>query len=225
MKNYVSFDNMTQIMNSVASKFNSFNSAYTIKGNSTFEALPATLTSAMSGFVYNITNEFTTDGRFVEGAGKTYPAGTNVAIIDLSTYVEREPVGNEDPSELGWYELVNNKYVLSADTEVVAGKTYYAKDTHVYLDVFGTFVDLEPIEDDIDDLFNMVSDEFDTATAYVTGDVVIYNGQLYKFKADHAAGAWDSSEVDAITVEDLIVDSAASELTSSQVNTLIGLLD
>lgn len=38
---------------------------------------------------------------------------------------EVEPVGSEDPSSEGWYELVSGEYVLSADTTVDAGKTYY----------------------------------------------------------------------------------------------------
>lgn len=42
---------------------------------------------------------------------------------------------------------------------------------------------------------------FSTSTAYSTGDVVNYNGKLYKFTADHAAGAWtgtDAEETDII---------------------------
>lgn len=35
------------------------------------------------------------------------------------------PTGEENPSELGWYELSDNKYVLSQDTEVESGKDYY----------------------------------------------------------------------------------------------------
>lgn len=38
---------------------------------------------------------------------------------------EVEPVGSEDPSSEGWYELVSGEYVLSTDTTVDAGKTYY----------------------------------------------------------------------------------------------------
>ena len=37
--------------------------------------------SATVGYVYNLTQPFTTTSQFVEGEGKTYPAGTNVAII------------------------------------------------------------------------------------------------------------------------------------------------
>lgn len=42
-------------------------------------------------------------------------------------YVEVTPVGTENPSEEGWYELVDGNYVLTADTEVDTEKTYYER--------------------------------------------------------------------------------------------------
>lgn len=42
-------------------------------------------------------------------------------------YVEVTPVGTENPSEEGWYELVEGEYVLSEDTEVDPEKTYYER--------------------------------------------------------------------------------------------------
>jgi phage-related tail fiber protein len=52
---------------------------YKVKGSIAFASLP---TSDMaSGDVYNITDKFTTTDAFVEGAGKEYPAGTNVAYV------------------------------------------------------------------------------------------------------------------------------------------------
>ena len=60
------------------------NTAYEVKGNSTFSALPTTLTKSMNGWVYNVTDAFETTNLFVEGAGKNYPANTNVVIVDIS---------------------------------------------------------------------------------------------------------------------------------------------
>ena len=37
------------------------------------------------GNVYNVTDEFTTDDRFVEGTGQEYPAGTNVVVVETSS--------------------------------------------------------------------------------------------------------------------------------------------
>lgn len=62
-------------------------STYKAKGSIAFASLPA-LSSSNEGNVYNITDAFTTTADFVEGAGKTHPAGTNVVIINTtgSTY-------------------------------------------------------------------------------------------------------------------------------------------
>lgn len=56
-------------------------STYKPAGSVMFELLP-TLSATEEGKVYNIQNEFDTTEDFVEGAGHTYPAGTNVVCID-----------------------------------------------------------------------------------------------------------------------------------------------
>ena len=85
MSNFVSYDNATTLMGAIALKLQALGGAYIIKGNSAFASIPATPTAAQNGFVYNITDDFTTDVRFVEGAGKAYPAGTNIVIVNLGT--------------------------------------------------------------------------------------------------------------------------------------------
>lgn len=57
-----------------------FASVYKPVGSCTFANLPA-LNAELLGNVYNITTAFTTTASFAEGAGKSYPAGTNVAIV------------------------------------------------------------------------------------------------------------------------------------------------
>ena len=61
-------------------------STYKAAGSKAFEELPA-LSASEEGKVYNITNAFTTNSNFVEGAGKSYPAGTNVVCIDTASEV------------------------------------------------------------------------------------------------------------------------------------------
>lgn len=46
--------------------------------------LPA-LSASVEGYVYNMTAAFTSTSDFVEGAGNSYPAGTNVAVVDTDT--------------------------------------------------------------------------------------------------------------------------------------------
>ena len=214
MSNFVSYSNAQDLMRAIGSKFAELGGAYIAKGSVAFASLPATPTEAQAGFVYNISDDFTTDSRFVEGSGKDYPAGTNVVIVNNSTYAAVTPAGSEDPSSEGWYELVGGKYVLSEDTSVDSGKTYYAKTVLVQYDVLGSFIDLSDIETAIENVAKMIAGEFDTTEAYSEGDIVVYENSLYQFNTAHAAGAWDASEVDDTTVEELIADALATANTN-----------
>ena len=82
MANFVSYANATELMQGVADKFDELGGAYIPKGSLAFSALPV-LTEAMRGYVWNITDDFTTDSRFVDGADKDYPAGTNVVVVEV----------------------------------------------------------------------------------------------------------------------------------------------
>ena len=55
--------------------------AYKAKGSSAFASLP-TLTAATVGDVYNVSDAFLTTADFVEGAGQSYGAGTNIVCVD-----------------------------------------------------------------------------------------------------------------------------------------------
>ena len=218
MSNFAEYNDLVALLNGIATKLNSFGGGLKFRGSVTFANLPATITQAMAGYMYNVTDDFTTDARFIEGAGKKYKAGTNVAVADCTTYTEVTPVGSEDPSSEGWYELVNGKYVLTADTSVESGKTYYSATVSVTFDVAGSLEDFVSI-------YNMIAGSFDVANAYSTGDVVIYEGGLYKFKTDHAAGAWDLTEVDSTTLASLIAAAEPDSLTTAQINALLALLN
>ena len=222
--NFVSYSNATELMSSIAAKIKSQTGAYKIRGTSTFANLPAVLTESMNGYVYNVTDAFTTDARFIEGAGKKYPAGTDVVIIDNSSYSAVTPVGNENPSNEGWYEIINGEYTLSTDTTVDAQKTYYAKTVDMRYNVGVGFIDVDGLTAKIQSVSDMITDEFDATQPYNIGDVVIYQGVLYKFTSSHTAGAWAPAEVQSTTVADLIADAEPDSLTTGQVNALIALL-
>ena len=69
------------------------------------------------GKVYNLTNEFQTNGSdFVDGDNKTYPAGTNVVIIDVGseTYKFDVLAGFVDLSNY----VTNNGLETSIGTEI-----------------------------------------------------------------------------------------------------------
>lgn len=59
-------------------------SVFVPAGSVAFASLP-TLGSSVLGHVYNITEAFTTTSDFVEGSGKSYSAGTNVAVVNTGT--------------------------------------------------------------------------------------------------------------------------------------------
>lgn len=68
----------------VASAISSaISSVYKPAGTVAFASLP-TLSSSIEGNVYNVSDNFTTTADFVEGAGNTYPAGTNVVCINTT---------------------------------------------------------------------------------------------------------------------------------------------
>lgn len=62
-------------------------------GSIAFASLPG-LSANVVNNLYNITDAFTTTADFVEGAGVSYPAGTNVAIINVGT--EQSPTYKYD---------------------------------------------------------------------------------------------------------------------------------
>jgi len=67
--------------------------------------------------------------------GNTFPASPVIGdtFLYMGTnvfdYSEVTPEGTENPSDEGWYEysLTLESYVLTEDTEVISGKTYYIR--------------------------------------------------------------------------------------------------
>lgn len=53
-------------------------------GSIAFASLPSPSSTNLNK-IYNITDDFTTTSDFIEGAGKSYPAGTNVICVDVGT--------------------------------------------------------------------------------------------------------------------------------------------
>lgn len=53
-------------------------------------------------------------------------------------------------------------------------------------------------------LYGDVAPTFSESVAYSVGDFVIWNCYLFRFKANHAAGAWNAAEVDQVTVGELL---------------------
>ena len=83
------FQTGTQVQTAINAKIAS---AYKPAGSKTAAELTnALLVAANEGFVYNMSEGFTTTADFLEGTGKTFPAGTDVAVVVAT------PADNSDP--------------------------------------------------------------------------------------------------------------------------------
>lgn len=71
----------TEVDNKVSA---ALTSAIVPKGTVTYANLP-TPAKANLGYMYNVSDAFTTDARFVDGAGKKYAAGANVYVVAVTT--------------------------------------------------------------------------------------------------------------------------------------------
>lgn len=118
------------------------------KGSITFAQIPTT--GMAEGDMYNITDDFTTDARFAEGAGIACPAGTNIAWdqngkwdllavvkmpdMTLSTKGIGKPDGKTTDVSSGTFSAVGVSIpaeVNSGGTEYGANWLYYAGTTEV----------------------------------------------------------------------------------------------
>ena len=91
------FADAKDLFTEVVNEFRRRWSGYINRPACTFENLPTMLTEGMTGYTYNVTNAFKTTALFIEGAGKEQDAGTNVMVVDASTYAAASPTGNENP--------------------------------------------------------------------------------------------------------------------------------
>ena len=77
-KGYATTTNVNTLISQAVS------TVYTPKGSlADISTLGTLSTSGKIGDVYNISSEFTTTADFIEGAGKTYPAGTNIVLVEV----------------------------------------------------------------------------------------------------------------------------------------------
>lgn len=257
MTNFVSYANATELMTAIGNKFRALSGVYIPRGNSDFASLPATLTGSMLGYVYNVTDAFTTDARFVDGAGVSYPAGTNIVVIDVDTtgsapdYKFDEFAGIVDLSGIE-QSIANIKNMIAGAFDAVNAYSVgdvVVKDSHLYKFTSAhTASDpwdaSEVTEVTVKDLIDaalatansnintaktaveaMMAPAFVAANAYSIGDVVTYEDGVYKFKAAHTAGdPWNSTEVDSVTIKDLISGVEPDQLTAQQIADLEALL-
>lgn len=93
------YDTSTEVDEKISSAISS-----TYKAGGSVESISdITADAEHAGYVYDVTTAFTTTEAFVEGAGHEYPAGTNVAVIE----VPGEPVTYKLDTMSGFVDLSN----------------------------------------------------------------------------------------------------------------------
>lgn len=114
----------------LASAISSLPSAIVPKGTKTFAQLvPSTdLAAANVGFMWNISDAFTTTSDFAEGSGKSVPAGANVYVANVGTAAE--PSYKYDIFQ-GMYDL--SGYALKSEMSVTPGEGANADKTTIQL--------------------------------------------------------------------------------------------
>lgn len=126
---------------------------YKPAGSVTFANLPSPSKSTL-GYVYDVSDAFTTTSDFNEGSGKKYPAGTNVAIVDIGT----------DENPIYKYDVLSGFIDMDNYVEKEAGKGLSSNDftneAKNKLDDLENYDDTE-IKNDISDLSDAVEDKVD----------------------------------------------------------------
>ena len=90
-------------------------STYKAAGSVSSVSNLGSLNAAHEGFVYNMSASFTTTSDFVEGSGVTYPAGTNVAIVNTNT--SADPVYKYDILS-GFVDLSGKQDVIDSNNKL-----------------------------------------------------------------------------------------------------------
>lgn len=102
------------------------------QGTITFAELP--MYGSTAGFMYNINEAFVTDSRFEEGAGYSYPAGTNVyynknsrwdclsgALTKVLTQAEYDSLPQSEKVNGTIYYITDSDNALSSATDTIPG--------------------------------------------------------------------------------------------------------
>lgn len=95
------------------------------KGIISFSQLP--ISNLIAGFLYSINEAFVTDNRFVEGAGFSYPKGTNVYWTENNKWKALSGVLSR--------EISKQDYEALSEAEKKNGTIYYVKDDDYTLSI------------------------------------------------------------------------------------------
>lgn len=192
LTNDSNFQTETQVNNAISA---AVAGALQPAGSIAFASLPA-LTKANCNKIYNITDAFTTTSDFIEGSGKSYPAGTNVAIINTGT--EQSPVYK--------YDTYTGTFDFSGFAEKVSGAT---SGNFAALDANGNLTDSGHKHSDYLTSHQDISGKADKDTEAVEGNFAAFDSSGNPVDSGHKHSDYITSHQD-ITGKADKVSSATS---------------
>ena len=184
-------------------KIQAIPSAIIPKGSKAFAGLaPATdLAAGSLGFMWNITDAFTTTADFAEGAGHSIPAGANVYVANVGTAAE--PSYKYDIFQ-GMYDL--SGYALKSEMAITAVQNDATK-KNIQLQS-GMAQDVLVAHQDISGKADKIAAvDFSAEGTYAVGAYVKYDGKLWKCTTAHAEAAWSADDFTEVTGNFLGVDA------------------
>ena len=164
-------------------KINALPSAIVPKGSKAFAGLaPSTdLAAANVGFMWNITDAFTTTSDFAEGAGHNIPAGANVYVANVGTAAE--PSYKYDIFQ-GMYDM--SGYALKSEMSVTPGTGANADKTTIQLKSGLTATVLTAHQD--------ITGKADKDTDAVTGNIAEFDANGNPVDSGHALSEYKTKQ-------------------------------
>ena len=194
-------------------KIQAIPSAIIPKGSRTFSQLaPATdLTAGSLGFMWNISDAFTTTSDFAEGAGKSIPAGANIYVANVGTAA--------DPSYK--YDIFQGMYDLSG---------YALKSEMAIDDVSGDATKKEitlktGLSQQVLVAHQDISGKADKDADAVTGNIAIFDANGNPVDSDHALSEYKTKQTakndptadgTSITFIDSLTQDANGDVTATK---------
>ena len=204
----ISAETVEGALEELASSISSLPSAIVPKGTKAFSGLtPSTdLAAANVGFMWNISDAFTTTADFVEGAGVSIPAGANVYVANPSTGVYKYDIFQ------GMYDL--SGYALKSEMSITDGTGDDADKTTIQLKS-GLSKQVLIAHQDISGKADKDADavEGNIAAFDANGNPVDSGHALSEYKTKQSAVSYPSADGNGITFIDSISQDANGVIT------------
>lgn len=183
---------------------------------------PATLSGTVVGAV------ICSDGSTVPISNGTVSGNTVTITLTAACFAIPGPIGvgiqlNSSGVKTTILKAVYNVEKFTTDDVVDPDSRITLSVSDLIDDITDAVNELEAaigqIPADYSDLMAAIAPTFNATTEYTTGKYVWYDGSLYRFNTDHAAGAWNASQVDAAVLSDKVAatESAVNNLKSLEV--------